>query len=105
MTILGLRKDILTGVDLGPEIYFKNNYLYDSYDLDYKKFLGKYTISVPKLNVRSGPGISYPKIGALQSGDIIEVTEVYNSKDDLWQRINFNDQIGFVAESLLDTIP
>lgn len=42
-------------------------------------------VNVPKLNVRSGPGLYYPDVGDLFEGNIVEVLEISGS--DAWVRI------------------
>ena len=54
---------------------------------------GKYEIDVSSsLNVRSGPGSAYDKIGSLYDGDEITVTEVSGD----WGKIKYNGTTGWV---------
>lgn len=48
------------------------------------------------VNVRSGPGISYPVIGQLTVDTVVEVTGRSDSESN-WLRINFNGREGWVA--------
>lgn len=51
------------------------------------------TVSASSLNVRSGPGSSYGKIGTLSSGAQVEILETQSG----WYRINFNGKNGYVS--------
>lgn len=51
------------------------------------------TIQATILNVRTGPSTSYPKIGILEQGDQIVITDV----KDGWYEIDFNNQKAWVA--------
>ena len=51
-------------------------------------------VKASSLNVRSGPGTSYSKIGALSWGSQISVT----GKTSNWYRINYNGKVGYVRE-------
>ncbi|MBO8172630.1 MAG: SH3 domain-containing protein [Bacillaceae bacterium] len=56
------------------------------------------TVTVPVLNVRSGPGTHYREIGELKSGQTIEVLDIQNG----WYQIRFNSQTGWVAGEYAD---
>lgn len=51
------------------------------------------TVSASSLNVRSGPGSSYGKLGTLSSGKQVTILETQNG----WHRINFNGKTGYVS--------
>lgn len=51
------------------------------------------TVSASTLNVRSGPGSSYGKIGTLSSGKQVEILETQNN----WHLIDFNGKNGYVS--------
>lgn len=51
------------------------------------------TITATVLNVRTGPGTSYSKIGTLKQGDKIVITNVKNG----WYEIDFNNKKAWVA--------
>ncbi|MCF6092768.1 SH3 domain-containing protein [Microaerobacter geothermalis] len=51
------------------------------------------TVNVPVLNVRSGPGVEYEKIGELKKGDTLDVRRVKEG----WYQLIFNGQEGWVA--------
>ncbi|TPB27153.1 hypothetical protein DIJ63_39030, partial [Burkholderia pseudomallei] len=55
-----------------------------------------YTIT-ESLNVRTGPGTSYDKIGTLSKGSKVEVVE----ESDGWSKIKFNDGYGYVSTNYL----
>lgn len=59
------------------------------------KLLGKVTVS--SLNVRSGPGNEYPRLGALTRNAKIEVLSLQG----YWAEINYNGQTGYVHKSYL----
>jgi N-acetylmuramoyl-L-alanine amidase len=48
------------------------------------------------VNVRSGPGVTFPVIGQLQPGDVVTVTGRSNAESD-WLQIDFEGQPGWVA--------
>jgi len=61
----------------------------------------KVTSAGGTVNVRSGPGTSYSKIGTMTSGDyyiFIETTK--NSSGETWYKINYNGKEGYVLGSL-----
>lgn len=51
------------------------------------------TVSASSLNVRSGPGSSYGKLGTLSSGKQVEILETQGG----WHRIDFNGKTGYVS--------
>ncbi|MDX2138396.1 MAG: SH3 domain-containing protein [Chloroflexota bacterium] len=48
------------------------------------------------VNVRSGPGVTFPVIGQLQAGDVVTITGRSNAESD-WLQIDFEGQTGWVA--------
>jgi N-acetylmuramoyl-L-alanine amidase len=48
------------------------------------------------VNVRSGPGVTFPVIGQLQAGDVVTVTGRSSAESD-WLQIDFQGQPGWVA--------
>ena len=62
----------------------------------------KIMYTIPEsLNVRTGPGTSYDKIGTLSKGSKVEVVE----ESDGWSKIKFNDGYGYVSTSYLTETP
>ena len=59
---------------------------------------GAATVDTSNLNVREGPGMSYPVITTLDRGDIIVVLEWTN---DDWFHINFHGTEGYVSTAYL----
>ena len=57
------------------------------------------TVTSDTLNVRSGPGTNYPKIGELRKGNTSRITGE-NAKGDWWQ-IAFSGQTGWVFGELV----
>ena len=41
---------------------------------------GLYTVTGDNVNIRSGPGTNYPKVGTRKKGDTVTVIEIYNSE-------------------------
>ena len=61
--------------------------------------VGRLTAGVPQVNVRSGPGTEYEKIGRLGPEDEVRVTGRY-SRD--WYVVTFDGRPGYVAAEYLD---
>ena len=62
----------------------------------------KIMYTIPEsLNVRTGPGTSYDKIGTLSKGSKVEVVEELNG----WSKIKFNDGYGYVSTGYLTETP
>ena len=59
---------------------------------------GAATVDTTNLNLRSGPGMSYPVITTLDEGDIIVILECTDSE---WYKINFHGVVGYVAVAYL----
>ncbi len=55
-----------------------------------------YVTAHQRVNVRSGPGVTYTILGLLTPGDSADITGRDSEEND-WLRINFNDQEGWVA--------
>ncbi|WP_231688045.1 SH3 domain-containing protein [Bacillus sp. FJAT-18017] len=53
-----------------------------------------YTVNASSLNVRSGPGTQYARIGGLPRGSSINVIEKVSNG---WYKINYNGKTGYVA--------
>lgn len=60
--------------------------------------IGTATVAVSALNVRSGPGAGYDRIGGLAKGDTVDVV-LYDAQ---WCRILYDDGIGYVQTSSLN---
>lgn len=57
------------------------------------------------LNVRSGPGTSYSKIGSLTDGQVVRIVGESNASDGtLWYQINYGDGTGYVSSSFIINI-
>lgn len=52
------------------------------------------------LNVRSGPGTSNEVLGQLHNGDTVDIT----GSEDGWYRIEYDEEVGYVAEKYVDVI-
>jgi uncharacterized protein YraI len=52
-----------------------------------------------RVNVRSGPGLEYTRIGILTFADSLDITG--QNADATWLRVNFNGQEGWVAASVV----
>ncbi len=73
-------------VQNNPSSYVTSNLNYTS---------GIYEVSVNSLlNIRSGPGTGYGRIGSLNNGDIIEVTDVSRGN---WGKIDYNGKTGWIC--------
>ncbi len=53
-----------------------------------------------RVNVRSGPGLEYTRIGILTFADSVDITG--QNADASWLRVNFNGQEGWVSESVVE---
>ncbi|MGM9535317.1 MAG: SH3 domain-containing protein [Intestinibacter sp.] len=58
------------------------------------------TVEVSALNVRSGPGNSYPVIWTVRKGDTLEVV----GKEGSWLKINFNKSYAYVCSKYVSSI-
>lgn len=56
-------------------------------------------VNVDDLNIRSGPGTEYSRIGGLKKAAEVKVT----GKVDKWYRISYNNKVGYVMASYLST--
>lgn len=57
------------------------------------------------LNVRSGPGTAYSKIGSLTSGQVVRIVGESSASDGtLWYEINFDDGTGYVSSGYITNI-
>ena len=57
------------------------------------------------LNVRSGPGTTYSKLGSLTSGQVVRIVGESKASDGtLWYEINFDDGTGYVSSSYITNI-
>ena len=66
---------------------------YDVSDLNAVKYAREY------VNVRSGPGSDYSKIGSLSQNDQVKVTG--RADDNGWYRIVYDGSVGFVSDNYL----
>ncbi|MDR1738352.1 MAG: SH3 domain-containing protein [Candidatus Symbiothrix sp.] len=57
----------------------------------------KYTVTSTTLNVRSGAGGAYSKIGSLAQNETVEVLEISNN----WAKIQYKDRTGYVSMDYL----
>ena len=55
------------------------------------------TVTASTLNIRSGPGISYTRIGTIPSGGIVTII----SYDSSWSKIEYNGTTGYVSTQYL----
>ena len=53
-----------------------------------------------RVNVRSGPGLQYTRLGVLAFGDSVDITG--QTADGIWLRVNFNGQEGWVSGTVVD---
>ena len=60
---------------------------------------GKVNTPNPSINVRGGPGVSYPVIGRLKRGE--EIISVENSS---WYKIDYAGETGYVSATYI-TLP
>ena len=64
--------------------------------------IGMVNTSSSSLNVRSGPGTSYEKIGQVQKNSYIQITGITkNSKNEEWYRIDLAGVEGYVMKSYI----
>ena len=54
-------------------------------------------VNASSLNVRSGPGTSYSKVGALSEGAVVEIISEQNG----WAKINYKDGTAYVSSKYL----
>jgi len=59
-----------------------------------------YRINASGLNVRSGPGVQYSKLGLLISGTVLNVIHKENNG---WYKISFNGKTGYVSGQYITT--
>ena len=70
--------------------------------IDFTAFIpGTYYINTDKLNVRSGPGLSYDVLGGLAKGTKITVTEAEGK----WGKVNYNGKTGWISFSYAYYVP
>lgn len=55
---------------------------------------GVYQITASSLNVRSGAGSDYTKLGGLTNGTTVQVTAITNTK---WGKIDYNGKVGYIS--------
>lgn len=81
----------------GIEGYMSGEYLdvADQGDADLGQ--GKVESGGSTLNVRSGPGTSYDRLGSLNDGAVVDITGV----DSGWYKISFNGSTGYVSGDYL----
>ncbi|WP_373598175.1 N-acetylmuramoyl-L-alanine amidase [Paraclostridium bifermentans] len=82
---------LATSIADGVEKYLKDNIKLDGQD--YPVINTGKVINTDTLNVRSGYGTSYPKIGVLNGGDKVEIVESQNG----WHKIKYNGGYGYVS--------
>lgn len=61
---------------------------------------GNYTVNTSSLNVRSGRGTNYSRLGSVKKNDKLNVTDVKSG----WGKITFNGKTGYVSMSYLKKI-
>jgi uncharacterized protein YvpB len=59
-----------------------------------------YTVDATSLNVRSGPGTNYSRIGSLAQGSSVQVMERLANG---WYKINYNGKTGYVSAQYIKT--
>ncbi|MBM7690741.1 uncharacterized protein YvpB [Peribacillus deserti] len=59
-----------------------------------------YRVNATSLNVRTGPGTNYARIGSLKNGAVIQVIK---KESNGWYRINFNGKTGYVSGEYVTT--
>lgn len=59
-----------------------------------------YRVDVSGLNVRSGPGVQYSKLGLLKNGAVLNVI---HKETNGWYKINFNGKTGYVSGQYVTT--
>lgn len=58
-----------------------------------------YIVTGSDVNVRSGPGTQYSKVGKLQKGETVDVVYLY---DDNWAKIHYGTKSGFVSRKYIE---
>ncbi len=77
-----------------PDYVVKEGTSYSDFPLDDNASKpGEYFVVADSLNVRSGAGSSYQKLGSLKMGETVTVTLC----DGSWGRIDFNGQVGWIS--------
>ncbi|WP_455538592.1 C40 family peptidase [Terrisporobacter sp.] len=74
----------------------QTGYVYGSYVEKNKSTTVKY-VSATKLNIRSGAGESYSKLGSLNKGSRVEVISTTNG----WSKINYSGSTAYVSSKYL----
>ena len=77
-----------------------DSYSSDSNDVEEAAIIdtfGEYTVSGDNLNVRSGAGTSYSKIGVLSKGEKIQILDMAGN----WAKINYKGSVGYVSMEFL----
>ncbi len=64
------------------------------------QLVGKHYVTASSLNIRSGPGTSYPTLGALSKNTEVNVTGYYQDASG-WATIDFKGGVGYVSTSYL----
>jgi uncharacterized protein YraI len=67
-----------------PTAMDPNGALQSGFYVESARKLQQRTVMTESLNVRSGPGVGYPKIHALKAGDVVTVYELVGE----WARIS-----------------
>jgi beta-N-acetylglucosaminidase len=76
-----------------------------AYEVEEAKLIGIVETKNTDLNVRSGPGTEYEKIGSISKGTVIEVTGITADLNEAkWYRVSANGITGFVSESYVRII-
>ncbi len=76
-----------------------------AYEVEEAKLIGIVETKNTDLNVRSGPGTEYEKIGSVSKGTVIEVTGITADLNEAkWYRVSANGITGFVSESYVRII-
>ena len=81
----------------GIEGYMSGEYLDVADEGDADLGQGKVESGGSTLNVRSGPGTSYDRLGSLNDGAVVDITGV----DSGWYKISFNGSTGYVSGDYL----
>ncbi|MBR6765669.1 MAG: SH3 domain-containing protein, partial [Clostridia bacterium] len=76
-----------------------------AYEVEEAKLIGIVETKNTDLNVRSGPGTEYEKIGSISKGTVIEVTGITADLNEAkWYRVSANGITGFVSEGYVRII-
>lgn len=80
----------------GSQAYrFPNDTIFvDQSAIQAKSTKKEYTVTAKTLNMRSGPGTAYKKVGKLKNGDIVSVTGFTENN---WASITFNNASAYIS--------